>query len=65
MFQYPQTKICPWGQSVSIPPCRILLIKKRKILCGNQKPYVNKTLHSGTMKHSQLKNKTMESKSKN
>ena len=35
--------------------------KKRKILRGNQKPDVNKTLHSATMKCSQLKIKPMKS----
>ena len=35
--------------------------KKRKILRGNQKPHVNKTLHSGIMKCSQLKIKAMRS----
>ena len=29
--------------------------KKKKFLCGNQKPYVNKTLRSEIMKRSQLK----------
>ena len=29
--------------------------KKRKILRGNENPHVNKTLHSGIMKYSQLK----------
>ena len=39
--------------------------KKRKILRGNHKPHVNKTLHSAIMKCSQLKIKAMKFKSKN
>ena len=39
--------------------------KKRKILLGNRKPHVNKTLNSAIMKCSQLKTKAMKSKSKN
>ena len=40
--------------------------KKRKILRGNQKPHVNKTLRSVIMKRSQLKkNKALKSKSQN
>ena len=37
--------------------------EKRKILRGNLKPHVNKTLHSAIMKCSQLKIKAMKSKS--
>ena len=40
-------------------------LNKRKILRGNHKPRVNKTLHSEIMKCSQLKIKAMKSKSKN
>ena len=36
MFQYPQTKICPKGQNVSIPPFCILII------CLNNKKDINK-----------------------
>ena len=39
--------------------------KKRKILRGNYKPHVNKTLHSAIIKCSQLKIEAMKSKSKN
>ena len=39
--------------------------KKRKILRGNKKPHVNKTLHSRIMKCSQLKIKAMKSNFKN
>ena len=39
--------------------------KKRKILRGNHKPHVNKTLHSAIIKCSQLKIKAMKSKSEN
>ena len=39
--------------------------KKRKILRGNDKPHVNKTLHSAIIKCSQLKIKAMKSKSEN
>ena len=39
--------------------------KKRKILRGNHKSHVNKTLHSAIMKCSQLKIKAIKSKSKN
>ena len=39
--------------------------KKRKILRGNHKPHVNKTLHSAIMKCSQLKIKAIKFKSKN
>ena len=39
--------------------------KKRKILRGNHKPHVHKTLHSAIMKYSQLKIKAMKSESKN
>ena len=39
--------------------------KKRKLLGGNYKPHINKTLRSVIMKPSQLKNKAMKSKSKN
>ena len=38
---------------------------KRKILRGNYKPHVNKTLRSGIMKCTQLKIKAMKPKSKN
>ena len=37
---------------------------QKKILRGNHKPHVNKTLHSAIMKYSQLKIKAMKSKSK-
>ena len=37
----------------------------RKILLGNHKPHVNKTLSSAIMKRPQFKNKAMKSKSKN
>ena len=36
MFQYPQTKICPRGQNVSIPPFCILII------CLNNQKDINK-----------------------
>ena len=39
--------------------------KKRKILRGNHKPHVNKTLHSAIMNCSQLETKAMKPKSKN
>ena len=39
--------------------------KKKKNLCGNHKPHVNKALHSAIMKWSKLKLKAMKSKSKN
>ena len=39
--------------------------KKRKILRGNHKPHVNKTLHSAIMNCSQLEIKAMKPKSKN
>ena len=38
--------------------------KKRKILHGNHKPHVNKTLHFAIMKCSQLKIKAMKPNSK-
>ena len=38
---------------------------KKKILRGNQKSQVNKTLRSAIMKRSQLKNRAMKSNSKN
>ena len=39
--------------------------KKRKILRGNHKPHVNKTLHSAIMNCSQLEIKAKKPKSKN
>ena len=39
--------------------------KKGKILRGNHKPHINKTLHYTIMKCSQLKIKTIKRKSKN
>ena len=36
--------------------------RKTKVLCGNQKPHVDKNLRKAIMKHSKLKNKANRTK---